>query len=266
MPRHLPFANIVIGKSGLIREGVSRILLTANSRTLASVSSIEELSSKKISKSPLLFLFVHTDNDSDVTIEQIELLKKSAPAARIAIIADRCRLDEQLLAFRAGVNGYFVNVTACDVFIKSIELIMMGETIFPPEFVSHALNGGAAGARLGSVQPQSDQAIVLAAGKTIAPHLSPRERSILHCLIEGASNKSIARQMDIAEATVKVHVKAILRKIRVQNRTQAAIWGVNNGPLAGINGATQVAAKIGARTPKVDSELAYKMPIAATPR
>jgi hypothetical protein len=52
---------------------------------------------------------------------------------------------------------------------------------------------------------------------------------ILRCLIEGGSNKSIARKNDIAEATVKVHVKAILRKIRVHNRTQAAIWGMNNG-------------------------------------
>ena len=59
--------------------------------------------------------------------------------------------------------------------------------------------------------------------------LSPREKSILLCIIEGDSNKCIARKMDITEATVKVHVKAILRKIRVQNRTQAAIWGLNNG-------------------------------------
>jgi len=55
--------------------------------------------------------------------------------------------------------------------------------------------------------------------------------AILRCLIEGNSNKSIARKIDIAEATVKVHVKAILRKIRVQNRTQAAIWGMNNALL-----------------------------------
>ena len=60
----------------------------------------------------------------------------------------------------------------------------------------------------------------------------PREKSILRYLIEGDSNKSIARKIDITEATVKVHVKAILRKIRVHNRTQAAIWGMNNGWLA----------------------------------
>ena len=56
----------------------------------------------------------------------------------------------------------------------------------------------------------------------------PRARAfILRCLIEGASNKCIARKIDITEATVKVHIKEILRKIRVQNRTQAAIWGIN---------------------------------------
>ena len=62
----------------------------------------------------------------------------------------------------------------------------------------------------------------------LGPQLSAREKSILRSLIEGASNKSIARKFDLAEATVKVHVKAILRKIQVQNRTQAAIWGMNN--------------------------------------
>jgi two-component system nitrate/nitrite response regulator NarL len=51
----------------------------------------------------------------------------------------------------------------------------------------------------------------------------------LNRLIEGDSNKVIARKIDIAEATVKVHIKAILRKIHVQNRTQAAIWAMSNG-------------------------------------
>jgi two-component system nitrate/nitrite response regulator NarL len=70
--------------------------------------------------------------------------------------------------------------------------------------------------------------LFLAEADVMAPQLSPREKITLRCLIEGDSNKSIARKMDITEATVKVHVKAILRKIRVHNRTQAAIWGINN--------------------------------------
>ena len=79
---------------------------------------------------------------------------------------------------------------------------------------------------------ENERAIFVTTEDTIAPQLSPREKSILRCLVEGDSNKSIARKIDIAEATVKVHVKAILRKIRVQNRTQAAIWAMNHGALA----------------------------------
>lgn len=57
--------------------------------------------------------------------------------------------------------------------------------------------------------------------------LSDRETQILQCLVEGCANKMIARRLDIAEATVKVHIKGLLRKINVSNRTQAAIWGLN---------------------------------------
>jgi two-component system nitrate/nitrite response regulator NarL len=59
--------------------------------------------------------------------------------------------------------------------------------------------------------------------------LSEREEQILRDLVKGHGNKIIARKLDIAEATVKVHMKSVLRKIRVANRTQAAIWALENG-------------------------------------
>jgi two-component system nitrate/nitrite response regulator NarL len=59
--------------------------------------------------------------------------------------------------------------------------------------------------------------------------LSPREQEILQALVTGASNKMIAIRLGITEATVKVHLKTLLRKIDVNNRTQAAIWAMNNG-------------------------------------
>jgi two-component system nitrate/nitrite response regulator NarL len=70
-------------------------------------------------------------------------------------------------------------------------------------------------------------------------HLSPRETSILRCLARGASNKLIARDIQITEATVKVHVKAILRKIGVANRTQAAIWATTNAVQIALNQTTE---------------------------
>ena len=69
------------------------------------------------------------------------------------------------------------------------------------------------------------------------PGLSEREAQILDGLVKGHANKVIARTCEITEATVKVHMKSILRKIRVDNRTQAAIWAMENGYAAdGFNG------------------------------
>ena len=232
MRRQQSFATVLIGKSVLIREGIARILRAANFRTSASVSCADDFPPCTLQPHQLLFLIVHTGDDFDGVLEQIELLRDNHPSARIAIVADHYRLDELVSAFRAGANGYFVDVMTCDVFIKSIELVMMGETIFPPAFLSFALDPESD--HIGKAVPrdENERAIFVRTEDTIAPQLSPREKSILYCLIEGDSNKSIARKIDIAEATVKVHVKAILRKIRVQNRTQAAIWGMNNGSLA----------------------------------
>jgi two-component system nitrate/nitrite response regulator NarL len=187
------------------------------------------------SKLPLhqpLFLIVHTGDDFEAAIEQIELFRDQHLSGRIAIVADHYRLDELVSAFRAGAHGYFVDVMTCDALIKSIELVMMGETIFPPAFLSLILDAQSDHQSTAVPPNESNRAILVTTEDPIAPQLSPREKLILRCLIDGDSNKCIARKIDIAEATVKVHVKAILRKIRVQNRTQAAIWGMNNGSLA----------------------------------
>lgn len=225
------FATILVGKSILLREGIARILHAANFRVLASVARVEDLLPRKIPQSRPLFLVIHTGDDFDAAVEQIELFRNQHRGGRIAIVADHYRLVEMVSAFRAGANGYFADVMTCDVFIKSIELMMMGETIFPPAFLSSVLV--AESDHLGEpvLPDEASQALLGPAEQAVVPQLSPREKSILHCLIEGDSNKCIARKIDIAEATVKVHVKAILRKIRVQNRTQAAIWGMNNGLL-----------------------------------
>ena len=229
MRRQQSFAIVLVGKSNLLREGLARILRSANFRIVASVSCADDLLPSKLQLHQPLFLIVHTSDDFDTAVEQIELFRDQHPGGRIAIVADHYRLSELVSAFRAGANGYFVDVMTCEVFIKSIELVMMGETVFPPAFLSFVLDPE--GNRLGQAAPrdENDQPILVGTENTLAPQLSTREKSILRCLIEGDSNKCIARKIDIAEATVKVHVKAILRKIRVQNRTQAAIWGMNNG-------------------------------------
>jgi two-component system nitrate/nitrite response regulator NarL len=228
MPRRQSYETILIGKNILVREGISLILRAANFRIVLSASSADELPSEPQSQQ-LLFLIIHNGDSFDVALGQIRFVRARCPDARIAIVSDHYRPDELVSAYRAGASGYFVNVNSCDAFIKSIELVTMGQAVFPPAFLSFALDGILE--REAAPIEEAEHGIALTAEEPVAPHLSPREKAILSCLIEGSSNKSIARRIDIAEATVKVHVKAILRKIRVQNRTQAAIWGMNNGSL-----------------------------------
>jgi two-component system nitrate/nitrite response regulator NarL len=219
---------ILVGKSTLLREGLARILRSAKFRILASLSSADDVPPEK--STPALFLIVYSGDTINPVLEQIGHLRNRAANGRIAIVSDHCRLEELTSVFRAGANAYFVNVVTCERFIKSVELVMMGETIFPPAFLSFLLDSNGAQLLDDDANDGTDAPILLSTEAPTAPLLSPREKLILRNIIEGGSNKSIARKVDITEATVKVHVKAILRKIRVQNRTQAAIWGLNNGP------------------------------------
>ena len=250
MRRRYSFASVVVGKNSLRRDGLAGILSSANFRIVASVSCADDLLPCKTQHRQLLFLIVHTGDDFYAAVEQIELFKQRYPDGRVAIVADRYRLNELASAFRAGATGYFVDVMRRDVFIKSVELVMMGETVFPPAFLSLALD--AEGEHPDETSPRDEHRTIDTTEDGIGPQLSPREKSILRCLIDGDSNKCIARKIDIAEATVKVHIKAILRKIRVQNRTQAAIWGMNNRWLTrpSNNGSPNPSADLTARLSK----------------
>ena len=124
-------------------------------------------------------------------------------------------------------------------FVRSHELAALGETLVPRELLAHVHPEGKRQLRASNRIHEFAKEVEPIA-RNGAPQLSGRERSILHCLVQGASNKVIARRIGIAESTVKVHVKTILRKIHACNRTQAAIWAMKNnvtvapaiGPLA----------------------------------
>ncbi|GAB1716322.1 MAG: hypothetical protein NTAFB05_13640 [Nitrobacter sp.] len=209
-----------------MREGIARILRAENIRVRASGSS-HEVMAGTFRASQLLFLIVHTSDDFSIAVKQINVLRDKHPSGRIIVVAHHNRSTDPDLAFQAGAAGYLVSDMPCDAFVKSIELVMMGEAVFPRVFQSSDL-ARKSEERRSTRRADEDVGAIIASEDTYTPPLSPRELAILRCLISGSSNKSIARKIDIAEATVKVHVKAILRKIRVQNRTQAAIWGMNH--------------------------------------
>ncbi|WFU69264.1 response regulator transcription factor [Bradyrhizobium sp. CB2312] len=222
--RKRSLTTIVIGENCLRKDALAEFLRSADFGTVSSVTCADRLCESKFEQGQKLFVLVHTGHDFQIAREQIEPLRRGHPDARVVVVADRYRPDEVAATFQAGANGYFVDVMSRDVFTRSIELVIMGETVFPPAFLPLALDlkGG------GNDRATARKDMTIAPDERSAQQLSPRQKSILRCVVEGDSNKCIARKIDIAESTVKVHVKAIFHRIGVHNRTQAAIWGINN--------------------------------------
>lgn len=137
--------------------------------------------------------------------------------ARIALLLDKYVFEDVIEAFQIGVDAVLIRGPSSAPLIEAIKLVALGEKMFPAQLVSDLTRSDPAAHR------------VRATRSVASTGLSGREAEILESIMAGMANKAIARQLGICEATVKVHVKAILRKLGVENRTQAATWGVMNG-------------------------------------
>lgn len=217
--------TILVGPHSLRREGIARALDSTDFRIVATGTDLQKIDLDVLAKS-IYLLIVECSHDVSSAIRQIQLFKAAFPDGKVVLFADHLSLEELLSAFRAGTNAYFVSVQTCEAFIKVLELVMLGETVLPWELLrligkdTQEPSGGSCGTCSNGQGGGTEE-------RERGPRLSERERFILRRIIEGDSNKHVARRLNIAEATVKVHVKAILRKIDVRNRTQAAMWAMS---------------------------------------
>ncbi|NNU43465.1 response regulator [Ramlibacter montanisoli] len=156
-------------------------------------------------------------------IQAMADLKEAAPHAKIVLLTVSEDENDLQLALRGGANGYLLKTIEGDVLTAAIHRIVAGEPVISPELMGKlvaALQGGAGAA--------SAPAPIAVAADT-GPALSPREQEVLRQIARGASNKEIARTLDIAETTVKIHVQHILRKLGVSSRVQAAVAVMSGG-------------------------------------
>jgi len=220
---HDSFDVILIEQSGLLREALSQMLGSAHLRVLASLPSYERGVLTSVSSDGPLLLLLGAGRDFDATLRDVEIFKQEHPAAKVALLADSYERSGVVAAFGAGVDACLSKERSWDALFKSLELVMLGDAVLPSRSLAAAVLGNRETVQVEECAPTRPRP-----NGSEVRRLSPREMSILHYLAEGSSNKVIARRAEISEATVKVHVKAILRKLSVQNRTQAAIWATNN--------------------------------------
>lgn len=213
MPQDIKIA--LLGRNSIVREGLHRILAEEDFQVIQSVDQPAHLHPE--TDEGQMMIVVDGGLTGQEEAENLRQLQRRFPQARLVILSDSYDFDAMVRAFRLGVHGYIVKEISCKQLVGSLQLVAMGEKVMPSR-LADTLSTQAT--FLESPSPR----------RTLeSASLSDRELEILRCLIMGCPNKIISRRLEISEATVKVHVKAILRKLKVQNRTQAAIWGVNRG-------------------------------------
>jgi two-component system nitrate/nitrite response regulator NarL len=220
--------TILISTSALLRLGVQHILSQTRFAVLdravdpgANLPLLREAA-------PVLVL-IDVGQDAGSVKEVVRSVKAQRPQARAVLLAHEFDLHCLIQARRDGVDGFCLTSAAPTVLIRSLELVMLGEPVLPSATVLSAL-------RKIQRQPaplpeQAQPSVTVSPGSVMDPkveRLTNREWEILGCLGQGAPNKEIAQKFNVSEMTVKVHVKAVLRKIGAANRTQAAMWAVEH--------------------------------------
>jgi two-component system, NarL family, nitrate/nitrite response regulator NarL len=137
--------------------------------------------------------------------------------------------DERHLAaaLRSGARGYLLKTVDSEVLASALLRTARGESTISPEMTGKLVS--AFQAMPGDAAPLAPAAVL--ADPDPIHSLSPREREILQHIARGASNKEIARALDIAETTVKIHVQHILRKLNLGSRVQAAVYAAGRPAL-----------------------------------
>jgi len=150
-------------------------------------------------------------------VETLQLLLQDRPDAAVLMLTVSEEAEDLAAALQAGARGYLIKNIDADYLIRAVERAAAGESVLAESMAgklfAHVQRGGAKAPALVS---ELDK-------------LTPREREILACLARGESNKLIARVLDLAESTVKIHVQNILKKLGLTSRVQAAVFAVENG-------------------------------------
>jgi two-component system nitrate/nitrite response regulator NarL len=243
---------IVTHPCALVRDGLPPILAKSPFRPVHILPALNEETESYLASAGACIWLLGVNECGPTTNDLVRRVMARNPSLRPVILTASHTPNDILPAFVAGACGFLGQDIPSKHLIKALELVALGQLVMHPQFQQMALNSFAGrqsseGEAQGELSANPSTSIQLfpprladlrcLAGDSHAPaseqptpgndvvrSLSRRELVILRTLTEGASNKLIARKLVITESTVKVHMKAILRKLRLQNRTQAAIW------------------------------------------
>lgn len=156
-------------------------------------------------------------------VEALRLMLQDNPGLAVVMLTVSEDADDLAAALTGGARGYLLKNIDADFLTRSIQRAAAGESVMSEAMTATLMRQFRSNAERPPQPADSDR-------------LTPREREILGHLAHGESNKEIARSLDLAESTVKIHVQNILKKLELSSRVQAAVYAVEHGLAAGKNG------------------------------
>jgi len=206
---------IIIDDHTLFREGLQRLLVRHEIDVVSSVSNGDEGLNSILNHNPdIVLLDLRMPNVYGIEVlKNIRARNKSLPVVMLTTSDDEKDLID---ALKNGASGYLLKDMEPDALVVALKDVLKGETIVAPNLVQI----------LAKFHQGDDSEINIT---NLISTLTPRESEILELLAEGQSNKLIAKNLGISDGTVKLHVKAILRKLEIHSRVEAAVIAVEHG-------------------------------------
>lgn len=214
-----PIRVLIIDDHALFRSGIKSVLQRQTDFVVVDEAGdgLEGVKRAKQSGPDVILLDLHMPGISG--LEALSLLAEEVPAAQVVMLTVSEDTDDLLDALRAGARGYLLKNIDTAFLLDSIRRAALGESVMSPHMATRLADAMRAPVGAGTASSSAADA-----GK-----LSPREREVIALLAQSASNKEIARELNLSESTVKIHVQSILRKLNLSSRVHAAVYAVEHG-------------------------------------
>jgi two-component system nitrate/nitrite response regulator NarL len=206
---------LLVDDHSLFRSGVKALLARQPDIEIAgeAADGLDGVQQAKRLKPDIVLLDLHMPGMGGR--EAVRAITEDVPDARVLMLTVSEDSDDLLDTLGAGAAGYLLKNIDAEYFIDALHRAAAGDSVVSPEMTGKLVAGLT---RAASAPPPLEKET-----------LSAREREVLAALARGASNKDMAREFDLAESTVKIHVQNILRKLKLNSRVQAAVYAVKNG-------------------------------------
>lgn len=214
-----PIRVLIVDDHTLFRSGIKLLLQRQDGFEVVGEAGdgLEGVKLAKKLKPDVILQDLHMPGTSG--LQALPLLRDEAPQAQVIMLTVSEDAEDLVEALRIGARGYLLKNIDTEFLVDSIRRAARGESVMSPQMAGKLADAMRNPPKGVSSVPDTNK-------------LSPREREIIVMLARGASNKEIARELDLAESTVKIHVQGILRKLSLASRVQAAVYAVEHGLVA----------------------------------